>query len=513
MSSLLILVKILSALYQAKKVNDKALLDEIKELFNGLAVSKGDLFTQDKKIETSIRETIAWVFDQAEDEPIIKSMLTQRVMDFVKEAPELTKAIEAGLEDYASEERTRQVIYRHLKEVRKAKSDEEFNRAFKENIKEAYFGDPSKLDKTAWAKIADLIEAKVSESVLQDKNAALVEEVNTDNPDGFVEIIQRAKVESSPEGVLKLGIQGMNKSLYPDEGLRRAKFYMFEALTNRGKSLTIGHVIGSVGLYNKPTLRDKSKIPTIVLTSAEDSLDIIIERIYKLIMVNKFGNIGDFKNESPEQIASVIANTFRENGWFLVIQRIDPVADNYFEMTDRIRKLQMKGHEIIFWAYDYLAMADLKGCSGDSKTDKLQDLYRRVRGFIVNHGICFVTPHQLNPEAKKFLRESDDESELEFAKLVGGKSMTEGSTKLTNECDGVICIHVAKTVDDKAYFTFYNGKTRGEGAVQSDRFWVYSLDPIKGLVHDINGKNMGRRSFKHMLDEQGNSVEDFDFVG
>lgn len=513
MSTLLILVKILSAMYQIKKIKDVTLLGEAKDLLSGIPISKGDLFTQDKKIETAIRDTIDWILAQPEDEPIIKSLLTQRVMDFMKDAPELAKAIEAGLEDYPSEERTRQIIYRHIQEVKKAVGDDKFNKDFKNEIKELYFGDPSKTDKTTWAKIADMIETKLTEAVLADKNVALVEEVNTDNLGSMVDIINRAKVESSSEGVMKLGMQGWNKAFGPDQGVRRSKFYLWNALTNRGKSLTLSHIIASIGLYNKPLLRDKSKIPTIVLDSAEDALDIIIERMYGLIMVNQFGHKGDFKEESPETIAQVIADGFRKNGWFLIINRVDPVNDNYYEMTDRIRKLQMKGHEIVVWAYDYLAMANLKGTSGESRSDKLQDLYKRIRGFIVNHGISFHTPHQLSPEAKRFLRESDDDAELNFAKEVGGKSMTEGSTKLTNEVDFEGTIHVARTIDDKAYHTFYAGKIRGEGPQMSDRFWIHPLDPVLGLVHDINTKPTGKKSFKHMLDENGESQPDFDFMG
>ncbi len=513
MSTLLILVKILTALYQAKKVNDKTLCDEIVDLYNTIEVSKGDLFTQDKKVETAIRDTVTWMLEQPNDEPVIKSMLTQRFYDVTKDAPELQKTIEVGLEDYPSEERTRQIIFRHIKEVKKAKSDTEFNKEFKQQIKEAYFGDPSKLDKTQWAKIADLIETKVTEAVLADKSASLVESVESDNLDSFVGIINRAKVESSNEGVMKLGQQGWNRALEPDGGLRRAKFYMWNALTNRGKSLTLGHVMAGVGLYNKPLLRDKTKIPAIVLDSAEDALDIILERLYKLIMVNQYGHQGNFKEEDPATIAQIIVDGFKRNGWYLIINRVDPVNDNYYEMTDRIRKLQMKGYEVIFWAYDYLAMANLKGCSGESRTDKLQDLYKRIRGFIVNHGICFNTPHQLSPEAKRFLRESDDDAELNFAKEVGGKSMTEGSTKLTNEVDVEITVHVAKTVDDKAYHTIYIGKQRGEGSPLSERFWVHTLDPVLGLVHDMGKKLTGRKSFKHTIDEQGNMTEDFDFMG
>lgn len=515
MSPLLTLVKILASLYQVRRIKDKQLETEILDIYSTVETMKGDLFTQDKKIETAIRDTIKWIQDQPADEPVIKSILMQRVMDFTKDAPELNKSIEYGLEDYPAEERTRQIIYRHMKEIRNSQEDDKFNKEFKDNVKEAYFGNPSKLTKDQWVKLADMIEHRVNSAYLDNRDTSLVESVDTDTPNAFVSIIERAHDESSEKGIISLGLQGMNRALAPDFGLKRGKMYMTPALTNRGKSFNIGHMLAAVGLYNtaKDKLRDKTKIPTVVLDSAEDALDIIIERMYRLVMVNEFGHQGDFKNEKPIEIANTIIRAFSKNGWFLKINRINPTEDNYYNLCDRVRKMEMSGHEIIVYFYDYLAMMDLKGMTGETKGDKLQDLYRRSRTFMATRGIAWVTPHQLSPEAKKQLRESDDDSELNFAKEVAGKSMTETSTKLTNEVDVELTIHVAKTDDDKAYFTFMVGKFRGEGAPLSDRFGVYNIDPVLGLMHDFGKKNACRKSFKHILDESGNSVPDFDYMG
>jgi hypothetical protein len=43
-----------------------------------------------------------------------------------------------------------------------------------------------------------------------------------------------------------------------------------------------------------------------------------------------------------------------------------------------------------------LAMADLTGCQGESRSDKLQDLYRRARNFFSSRGAAFFTPHQIH---------------------------------------------------------------------------------------------------------------------
>lgn len=511
MSPLLTLVKVLTSLYQSSKLNDQVLTNEIIETYNNLNIETSNLFPEDKKTEIGVRQTIDWLTSQPKDEPIIKSNLIQRVNDFVKDSPELKESINVGLEDYNSEERTKQIIFKHLEEVKKAKANDDFDKEFKKKIKDFYFNSTNNQNKEKWIQLAELIESKINSVFDMDNANEVVNSIDTDNPTTMLDTINQSKLEKSEGGILKTGWQGLNNALAPDYGLRRSKFYLFEALTNRGKSLAIGHITASIGLYNKPMLRNKSKIPTILLESAEETLDLILEKMYKIILLNKHGILeSNWGDAEPEEIANVISEAFKENGWCLKINQVIPTEDNVGKMINRIRKLELQGYEIIFWAYDYLAMADTLGCAGFSSAEKLHDLVRRVRVFIVSRGICYCTPWQLNPAAKQWLRESDDDSELNFAKEVGGKSMTEGSTKVTNEADAVVCIHVAKTSDDKAYFSLFVGKVRSEGGPLSERFCIYNIDPKAGLKHDVLGKPQYRKSFKHILDTNGNSVSDWD---
>lgn len=509
MSNLLILVKILTAMYQAKKLKDTTLLNELLDVLATVPRASSEVFVQDKKTEEDIRATIDWILQQPDDEPIIKSMLMQRVMDFTHSAPELKTSIEYGLEDYPSEERARQVIYKHITEIRQNSERDSFNKRFKKQIKEFHFGDISKLKKEDWIALSDIIQEQINAEYNEEKQSEIIGSINSEDPSSFEAIIAQAKAEASADGILKMGLQGLNRALEPDGGLRRSKFYLVNALTNRGKSFTLGHILASVGLYNKPQLRNRAKIPTVVLDSAEDSLDLIITRMFKLFSVAEHGEVRDFNSTTAEEIITTVVNGFKKNGWYLVINHIEPNKDNFFKLCDRIRKLELKGHEIIFYAYDYLAMMELDGMTGDTKGDKLQMLYRKTRAFTMSRGICFVTPHQLSPDAKKMLRESDDESEVYFAREAAGKSMTETSTKLTNEVDVELTIHVAKT-DIRNYWTFAVGKQRGEGCEPQWRFGIYDLDPEKGLVHDINTKPAFRKSLKHRLDANGNNVMDWD---
>lgn len=513
MGHLLMLVKVMTCFYHAKKLKDRALLNELADVLDSIKTPNTDVFIQDRKIDNEIRSTIDWIVEQPDDETIIKSMLLQRVYAFVKDAPELKELIEVGLEDLPTEERARQIIYKHIEEIKKEQETGKINEGLKKRLKDFHFKELRTFQKSDWLDLLDLVQNKINHAYNEEKQSEVVESVDGDNKDVFIEIIERAQRESGEGGVFKLGLQGINRGLGPDQGQRRGKTYLWNALTSRGKSLMMGHAIASVGLYNKaqPMLRNKTKIPTIVLDSAEDGIELILNRMYRLISVAKTGKYVPFEERKAEEIYETITTAFIENGWFFIFNQIEPNKDNYHNLCSRIRKLELRGHEILYYVYDYLAMMELDGIVGDSKSDRLQILLRKTRAFMVARGICFNTPHQLSPEAKKLLRESDDDAEIYFALMVAGKSMTETSTKLTNEVDAEITIHVAKT-STGSYFTYAIGKIRGDAGDPEYAFGIYDLDPVLGLVHDINGKPKCRKKITHKLDDAGNSIPDeFDF--
>lgn len=508
MNDLLVLVKLLTAMYQAKKLKDVNLVAELTEILEELPAPPPDVLVQDKNIRESIRAAIHWLLTQQDDDPLIKSLLMQRVVLFTKNDDSLKKIIEEGLEEMESEVLARKLIYKQITEIRMNSEDEAFQKKFKQKIKDFVYKDLAEMKREDWSNLMDMIQDKVNSS-FGERQSEIVVSVNTAKPESFFDIIEMAKKENSRDGILMTGIQGLNQGLEPDGGFRRGKMYMLEALTNRGKSFGMAHITASVGLYNKPMLRNAAKIPTILFESSEDTMDLVIMRMYKLACTIEFNAESDFQTADTANIVDTIANCFKKNGWYLVMNQIEAYKDNIANMFARVRRLELQGHEIIFYGYDYLALQNIDKVPGESKSDKLQLVYRRVRSFTTARGICFVTPHQLSPEAKKLLKELDDESEVYFAREVAGKSMTETSTKITNEVDGVICIHVAKTAV-KNYFTGAIGKQRGEGCSPEKRFFIYDIDPVFGLKHDINGKPAFRRSLQQRFNDSGDVENDID---
>lgn len=509
MNNLIKLAKIFSAMYQGYRLGDRDMMNELIIMADGVQKSKESLVLQDKKVEALLRKLLGWLLEQPMDSNIITSLLEAKIAEILLLDNSLTRLLESAIDNEMKEDDARQLIFQIIKELRDIETKNKFQTELKHLLRPFMFEGEMDISKEDWIKASELISARIADGG-SNFDRAVVEKATNNDTQSIADVINQLKVETSAEGIMKTGLAGINEALYPDCGIRRGLMYMINALTNRGKSFGLAHMLASVPLYNKPVLRDKSRIPTVLLMSAEDSLGLIFKRMYELFVTAETGEKPDFFSATTDEVVTKIVEGFKKNGWNFVFFRVNPSHDNIYEIMQRTRDLEMKGHEIIVAAYDYLAMADLEGTVGESRSDKLQDLYRRARNFFTSRGSAFFTPHQLNPDAKKYIRESDDDSEIYFAREIGGKSMTEGCTKLTNEVDIEITFHVAKMSGDQNFFTYYVGKQRGEGSQESARFGIYPLDPKNGLVHDVNmDKKMFRKSLAHRSEADGGG-SDFD---
>lgn len=503
MNNLILLIKACSIAYYGHHLKDAEILNELTNLVADIPKTKNSLVADDKKSETLLRLLVDWIIAQPKDAPIITSLLNSKVSEILLSNPELARSFEDAF-IIMEEKEMRQVIFHYVKEIRKSVGDSQLNFKLKGILRPFLFEGEMDLPKEDWIKLSELLDNKLSE-IQGDVDKAVIEEATKTKTDKMVETLDQFKMDLSPEGILKSPFQGINNALGPDFGFRRGLFYLINALTNRGKSFFLAHLLSGFVLYNKPKLRDKSKIPTIFFCSAEDSMGLILRRMFEIFVTAETGERPDFFNYTSQQVVDKIVEVFTRNGWNFAFYRVDPSHDNIIELKNRVRNLELLGHEIIVAAYDYAGMMDLKGTHGESRSDRLQDLIRQMRNFFIARGAVGITPHQLNPKAKELLRENDDESEIRFVREVGGNSMTEGSTKLTNEVDIEMTVHVAKLMNDEAFLTYFIGKIRGEGSAISERYGFYKLEqgtkekPGRGLVHDINGKPGYRKTLTSAL--------------
>jgi hypothetical protein len=139
-------------------------------------------------------------------------------------------------------------------------------------------------------------------------------------------------------------------------------------------------------------------------------------------------------------------------------------------------------------------MIPTTGCIKDGPMGSdLRDLFRRVRNFGSSRKMLVVTPHQLSSDAKRLIR--NGVPDVEFVKEIANKGYYDGSTKLDQEIDLELYIHIAKNGKLK-YLTIQRGKHRLPTTIPEEEMYMLLPFPKKGPIsHDINSQKISIRSF------------------
>ncbi len=101
--------------------------------------------------------------------------------------------------------------------------------------------------------------------------------------------------------------------------------------------------------------------------------------------------------------------------------------------------------------------------------------------------IPFITPHQLSSEAKKLLREDRPD----FVKVIAEKGYWDGCTRLDQELDLELYIHIEK-LNKKSYLTVQRGKHRLPTVIpESKKYIVLPFMEAGGIMDDFGKERIG----------------------
>lgn len=225
MNNLIRLVKIATAMFQAWRLHDTDMMDELSLLAESVPKSKESLVQQDKRVEALLRKLLVWIREQPVDSNIITSLAVSKVGEIVILDPTLEKLLNNTFNDKYNEEDSRKLIFEIIKELRDNDVKNKFGYEFKSMVRPFLFDGEEDLTREDWIKINELISAKISDT---DNNfdKAVVEKSSSNDPKSIAAVIDLLKIETSAEGIMKTGLVGLNEALYPDLGIRRGLFYI-----------------------------------------------------------------------------------------------------------------------------------------------------------------------------------------------------------------------------------------------------------------------------------------------
>lgn len=316
------------------------------------------------------------------------------------------------------------------------------------------------------------------------KDPAVIGEVNTNNTADVAKIFSGVRNDSEGGTVFKTGFQGINRML--NGGFRRGYTATIGALPHMfktGFSLTL---FKQFALYNTPVLKDPTKKPLLLRISAEDDLKLNFAFLYKSLKENETKQPVSIAGISDEEIAEYVKAKLSVNGFETMFMHVNPSLWTYRDICNKIISLEADGFEVQLVMMDYLIKVPTTGCDQGIAGSDVLNMYERIRNFMAQRDICFVTPHQLSVDAKKMIREG----RAEFVKELPGRGFYMKSSQIDQVVDLELFIHIER-LNGRYYLTVQRGKHRG--ILTSDEF-LYCILPFLdkkvfecGIFDDVNG--------------------------
>lgn len=425
---------------------------------------------------------------QAIDKDILKQRLT---LDLCGET-ELISIVMAGIVDETDDT----IIKRKCLDYTSAISDyiieKEFNDTIKRKLAELVYNQNGGDIRTKALSLTSDLEKFTSSNTEKEGVRGIpgvVDVINFDNDSELEEVLGVANSEMSESGIIKMGVQGINRLFGWHGGLRRGDFYTIAAFQHNFKSGLALKMFKWAALYNNPYdyMVNTDKTPMLLHVSSENSATDNLLLLYQDLYECEHGVACPISELSSPEERKKAARYIREkigvNGYHVEMLRIDPSDFGYQDLFRLILHYESLGYEIHLLVIDYLNMLSKRGCTLTTVGSDTRDIFRRVRNFTSVRKISVITPHQIATDAKMLLRQDVELIVKEFP----GKSYWDSCKTLDQEIDFGMWIHIEKE-DGKSYLTIAWDKHRKSGPItpEEDKFIILPFHDIGSIRDDIN---------------------------
>lgn len=498
----LLLVKAITLLYKESCQQDSSVRsgDLAKRIISTIKMPEG-MMDYDKTRETlqAVRSTALWMAENPADHTYDRPGLLQRIRINAGDDDALYYAFEQGINASVDEELLKKQCLILRQELRNYLEQVEITALLKSAYHKVAFN-PDGVDWTNFVREHHAALEPFTHSRGRDKIEGMVDEVDTSNQEQLGNLLRRSAEEASPQGVIRIGWQGITRMLGEHEGIVRGESVVVGALQHNFKTGFTLNLFKHAALYNKPYMLDEKKKPLLVHISTENSLESNVLWLYANLKENETGlecDLTYFQVEDEElkkerilEATRYVHERLSVNGYNIRMCRMNPSDVSYHTIYDYILQLEAEGYEVHMVVLDYLNMISKKGCTAGPHGFETRDLFRRMRNFMSEHKIAFITPHQLSTEAKQLVRQNVEN----FVQEIANKGYYDSCRTIDQEVDLELYIHIVK-INGESYLTIQRGKHRGlvRMTQEKDKYCVLPFSPIGGIRDDINGPDTTRR--------------------
>lgn len=482
----LVLVNSITLLYQASLISDTYYddaKDSVTELLKETSMpeASADEFAERNSL-LQMHQTAKWMLGK-DSNFIDKKELLQRIRLNTGKDDRLYDTFLEAICDYEDKDELTKIVNDKLHGIRKHLGREKLRKVLKQASHTVSF----KSDTIGnWSDfVGDLLNQLETSTVSTSKAAdpSIVSSVNFNDADTVTKGFDTLQQVLSTEGIIKTPWKRLNKLYGEQDGIRRGEMWSYEALAHNYKSGMLLDIAIGAALFNDPFTFDISKQGHIELISTEDDMEIILKRIY-MILVHHYHNLPVVMQEIDMEVArNFVIEKLTARGWSFEITRVKPSEFTYRKLIQLLEQRKKEGKEICLLVLDYLSMFNKAGCNTGSTGDDVQDLFRRIREYTAANKIAVQTAHQLSTEAKALKRIY----ETNFLDHVIGKGYTDGCRKVDNELDGEL---YGNKINVRGRTLLEVGWGKHRGVVPYDKHKYFLLPfrpaPMYGLEYDFD---------------------------
>lgn len=327
--------------------------------------------------------------------------------------------------------------------------------------------------------------------------------------DSVADVYRVAQTSIDPRAILTLPFKAANRMTGQD-GARRGEWSNVSALPGMNKSGQLLDTFISMCLFNKPVLFDETKKPLNIYTTIEDKLELVLQKLYVLLVQHEFGLPVKVTTVEAKDMAAYVMEKLQANGHHVRFVEF-PIGGSSDEYLDILRGFEEDGFEIISAGCDYVNLIGKQGIPVQVAGDEVQGLHRKLRGYTSPKNIFHYTAHQLSTDAKTLARQYPDD----YLRKLPGKGYYEGCKKLDTEFDYEYM--VAKIIQGgEAWQEVCWAKHRKMGATDDDaKYYVLKFLPrgMIGFRYDVNLEDdlsYKKVGSKATAGEGGSDWRDFD---
>jgi len=332
---------------------------------------------------------------------------------------------------------------------------------------------------------ADAIETAFSKTTTTAQPQSLIESIDMSNKDSMKAALGKHK-ERSVTGVLKLGLQGLNRMLGERGGLALGESLVVYALPHHYKSGLLMSIASWVPLYNTPSLSglEGALKPLVLLISVENEAHQnfvwMFRHHYESI------NYKSSKHLTDEDVTEWCYQMFSTKGYTLIIERHLPYKYDFQTHVATVERYKNSGYKVILVALDYanLMNKDVTGVKVDGGNHlAVRALFSALCNYHKTQGIALATAHPLHRRAQELAGSGHTNVVKRF-----DTSHLADSFDVAREVDLEIFIHIERNLNGVPYLTFMRGKHRYvDTTPEAHKYFAQRFHKDYGIRDDVAG--------------------------